>query len=160
MVLFKTHENFNPDKLCVATSYIQDDIMIEFIMAFKCVLKILKTCVNFAGLREANYFCSRKMFTCRKLTGVQTLLPVSITFLLNENTNTCTSKSEHSDYISHPNTHTQTLKEPFYIYMFGFNFFNSLGIFRLRYVKLQLTCSQWVVALWLPNCTVCYFGRR
>ena len=109
-MLFRTHENFNPDKLCVATSYIQGDIMIVFIMAFKCVLKILKTCVNFAGLQEANYFCSRKMFTCRKLPGVQTLLPDSITFLLNEYTNSCTSKSKHSDYISHPNTHTHTHK--------------------------------------------------
>ena len=74
---FKAHENFNPDKLCVTTSYIQDDIMIVFTMAFKCVLKILKTCVNFTALQVENYFCSRKMFTSRKLTGVETSLPVS-----------------------------------------------------------------------------------
>ena len=74
LMLFKTHGHFNPDKLCVTTSYIQDDIMIVFTMAFKCVLKILKTCVNFTGLQEEVYFCSRKMFSCRKLTDVETLL--------------------------------------------------------------------------------------
>ena len=53
-------------------------------------------------------FCSRKMFTCRKLTGVETLLSFFITFQLNMNTNTCTVNSEHSESISHSNTHTHT----------------------------------------------------
>ena len=72
-------------------------------------------------------FCSRKMFTCRKLTGVETLLPVSITFQFNENTNTCTVKSEHSDYISHPNTHTHTHTNThcIYIYIFRNRYCNS-----------------------------------
>jgi len=68
--------------LCVATLYIQGDIMILFTMAFKCVLKILKTSVNFTGLQEENFYCSREMFTSRKLTGVGTLLPVCILFLI------------------------------------------------------------------------------
>jgi len=120
-MLFKMHENFNPENLCFTTSYSQDDIMIVFTMAFKCVLKILKTCVNFTGLQDENYFCSRKMFTCRKLTGVETLLPISITFQLNENTNKCIANSEHSDCISHPNTHKQTHTQThiIYIYVFG-----------------------------------------
>jgi len=102
------HDHFNSDKLCVTTSYIQDDIMIVFTMTFKCVLKILETCVNFTGLQDENDFCSWKMFTCRKLTGFETLLPVSITFQFNENTNTCIANSEYSDCVSHPNTHTHT----------------------------------------------------
>jgi len=38
-------------------------------------------------------------------------------FQLNENTNTCTVKSEHSDCISHPNTHVHTLN--IYVYIFS-----------------------------------------
>ena len=56
---------------------IQDDIMILFTMAFKCVLKILKTYVNFTGLQKENYISGRKMFTSRTLTGVEALLSVS-----------------------------------------------------------------------------------
>ena len=105
--------------MCFTTLYIQDDIMIVFTMAFKCVLKILKTCVNFTELQEEDYFCSRKMFTSRKLTGVETLSPFFITFQLNEKTNTCTVNSEHSDCISHHNTHTHTHKHKhiFYTYI-------------------------------------------
>jgi len=121
--------------VCFTTLYILDDIMIVFTMAFKWVLKILKTCVNFTGLQEENYFCSRKIFTSRKLTGVETLLPVSIIFQLNENTNRCIANSGQSDCISHPNTHTQTQKRIIYIYIFGNNYFNSWGIFRLHYLK-------------------------
>ena len=80
--------------------------MILFTMAFKCVLKILKTYVNFTALQKENCFYSREMFTYRKLTGVETLLTLSILFQLNENKNMCTVNSEHSDRISHPNTHT------------------------------------------------------
>ena len=109
--------------MCVTTAYIQDD-MIVFTMAFKCVLKILKTCVNFTGLQEENYFCSKKMFTCRKLTGVETLLPFSILFQLNENTNTCTVNSEHSECISHPNTHTHYIY--IYIYMYIWEIFSVI----------------------------------
>jgi len=109
------HEIFNPENLCFTTSYSEDDIMIVFTMAFKCVLKILKTCVNFTALQEENYFFSRKMFTSRKLTGVETLLLVSITFQLNENTNMCIANSGHSDCISHPKTHTHTHSNTFYI---------------------------------------------
>jgi len=94
--------------VCITTSYIQDDIMIVFTMAFKCVLKILKTCVSFTGLQEEYYFCSRKIFTCRKLTGVETLLLLSITFQLNEKANTWIVNSEHSDCISHSKSHTHT----------------------------------------------------
>ena len=83
--------------------------MIVFTMAFKCVLNILKTCVNFTGLQDENYFYSRKMFTCRKLTGVETLLLISILFQLNKKTNTCTVNSEHSDCISHHITHTHVI---------------------------------------------------
>jgi len=117
------HDHFNSDKLCVTTSYIQDDIMIVFTMAFKCVLKILETCVNFTGLQDENDFCSRKMFTSRKLTGVETLLLVSTLFQLNENTNMCTVNSEHSDCISHPNTHKQT--KTHIVYMFRNSYWNS-----------------------------------
>jgi len=55
------------------------------------------------------------MFTSRKLTGVETLLLVSITFQLNENTNMCIANSGHSDCISHPKTHTHTHSNTFYI---------------------------------------------
>jgi len=79
-VPFKTNEIFNKKIVCVTTSYIQDNIIIVFTMAFKCVLKILKTCVSFTGLQEGNYFCSGKKITSRKLTGVETLLPVSNLF--------------------------------------------------------------------------------
>jgi len=80
-VLFKKLDNFNPDKtLCVNTLHIQDDIMIVFTMAFKRSLTFLKTYVNFTALQEEKYFRSRKMFTCRKLTGVETLLLVSSIF--------------------------------------------------------------------------------
>jgi hypothetical protein len=51
--------------MCITTSYIVDDNMILFTMAFKCVLKILKTYVNFTGLQEENCFCSGKMFTSK-----------------------------------------------------------------------------------------------
>jgi hypothetical protein len=95
--------------VCVTTLYIQDDIMILFTMGFKCVLKILKTYVKFTALQEENCFCSRKMFTSIKLTGVETLLPVCILFQLNENTNMCTVNSDNSDCISHRNTHTQII---------------------------------------------------
>jgi len=107
-MLFKMHENFNHKNLCFTTPYTQEDIMIVFNMAFKCVLKILKTCVNFTALQVENYFLSRKMFTSRKLAGVETLLPISINFQLNENTKKCIANSEHSDCISHPNTHKHT----------------------------------------------------
>ena len=110
--------------MCVTTSYIQDDIMIVFTMAFKCVLKILKTGVNFTGLQEENYFCSRKMFTSRKLTGVETLLLLSITFQLNENTNTCIVNSEYSDCIPHPNTHTHS--NIFNIYVFKYMYYSKI----------------------------------
>jgi len=114
------HENFYPENLCFNTSYSQDDIMILFTMAFKCVLKILKTCVNFTGLQEENYFFSRKMFISRKLTDVEILLPIFITFQLNENTNKYIANSEHSDCISHPNTpHKLTLKHTLYKYMYS-----------------------------------------
>jgi len=92
--------------------------VIVFTMAFKCVLKILETYVNFTGLQNENYFCSRKMFSCRKLTGVETLLLVSTLFQLNENTNMCTVNSEHSDCISHSNTHTHTHTHTLYIYIY------------------------------------------
>ena len=87
-------------------------------MGFKCLLKILKTYVIFTALQEENCFCSRKMFTSIKLTGVETLLPVSILFQLNENTNMCTVNSEHSDCISHPNPHTHKHTHIICIYMF------------------------------------------
>jgi len=122
----------------IATSYIQDDIMIVFTMALKCVLKILKTYVNFTGLQEENYFCRRKMFTCRKLIVVETLLPVSILFQLNENTNIRTGNSEH---------HTHTLTHIIYIIIFGKSYWNFWGIFRLRYAKLQVAILQWFVSL-------------
>jgi len=102
--------------VCITTLYIQDDLMIVFTMAFKSVLKILKTCVNFTGLQVENYFCSRKMFTSRKLTGVETMLQVSITFQLNENTRKCIANSGQSDCISHPNTLTH--KNILYIYIY------------------------------------------
>jgi len=73
-VLLKRMAFQSRQTLCFTTSYIEGDIMIVFTMALKCVLKILKTCVNFTGLQEEIYFCSWKMFTCRKLTGVETLL--------------------------------------------------------------------------------------
>jgi len=106
IVLFKTLDNINPDKsLCFNTLHIQDDIMIVFTMAFKRLLKFLKTYVNFTGLKEENYFRSRKMFTCRKLTGVETLLLVSILFQLNENTYMCTAIAFNIP----PHTHTYSL---------------------------------------------------
>ena len=121
--------------MCITTLYIQDDLMIVFTMAFKSVLKILKTCVNFTGLQVENYFCSRKMFTSRKLTGVETMLQVSITFQLNENTRKCIANSGQSDCISHPNTLTHKNILYIYIYIFGNNYFNSWGIFHLLYLK-------------------------
>ena len=90
------------------TLYIEDDIVIVFTMAFKCVLKILKTYVNFTALQKENYISGRKMFTSRTLTGVETLLTFSILFQLNENTNKYIANSDNSDCISHPNTHTHT----------------------------------------------------
>ena len=59
--------------------------MIVFIMAFKCVLKVLKTYVHFTGLQEEKYFSSKKMFTSRRLKGDEILLAVSMFFQLNEN---------------------------------------------------------------------------
>jgi len=50
---------YSRQTVCVTTLYIQDDIRIVFTMAFKCVLKFLRTCVNFTALKEENYFCSR-----------------------------------------------------------------------------------------------------
>jgi len=81
--------------------HIQDGIMIVFTMALKGLLKFLKTYDNFTGLQEENYFRSRKMFTCRKLRGVETLLLVSSLFQLNENTNICTAIAFHIP----PHTH-------------------------------------------------------
>jgi len=46
--------------MCFTMFYIQGDIMIVFTMAFKCVLKILKTCVNFTGPQDENYFVVEK----------------------------------------------------------------------------------------------------
>jgi hypothetical protein len=81
-------------------------------VAFKCVLKFLKTFVYFTRLQEEKDFCSKEMFTYRKLTDDDTLLSVSILFQLNETTDICTANREHSDHygdcVSHPNTHTHS----------------------------------------------------
>ena len=107
--------------------------------------------------KEENCFCSGKMFTSKKLTGVETLLPVCIIFQLNENTNKFIVNSVHSDCISHPNTHTHYTYIYIYIYIYiylnmytyvlGNRYWNSWGIFRLRYLQLQLASSQSVVAV-------------
>jgi len=50
----------------ITASCIQGDIMIVFTLAFKYVLKFLKTYVYFTGLQEERYFYSKKIFTSRK----------------------------------------------------------------------------------------------
>jgi len=59
---------------------------------------------------ELFFFCSRKMFTSRKFTGVEILL--QFFFNLNEKTNICTLISENSDCISHPKT------QKYYVYIY------------------------------------------
>ena len=142
--------------------------MVVFNMAFKCVLKILKTYVNFTGLQEENYFCSRKMLISRKLKGVETFLSVSFLFQINDNIIMCTANSEHSDSISRSNTHQHTQAHIIfiyiyihiyiyiyihththththtyiYIYIFENIYWNSSAIFRLRYLQLHAASSQ------------------
>jgi len=127
-----------------STSYTHDNIMIMFTMAFKCLLKILKIYVSFTGLQEGNYISGRKLYTSRKLTWVGTLLPVSILFLIKwEHKHVyCEKWTEWLYYTSqHTNTlytHTQT---HIYTHLLGNSYWNSCGIFRFRYVKLQVEIS-------------------
>ena len=141
--------------MCVYTSYIHDNIMILLIMAFKCLVKILKhmwivrgykrtTYVSFRGQQKGNYISGRKLYTSRKLTWVGTLLPVSILFLIKwEHKHVyCEKWTEWLYYTSqHTNTlytHTQT---HIYTHLLGNSYWNSCGIFRFRYVKLQVEIS-------------------
>ena len=139
--------------MCVSTSYIHDNIMILLIMAFKCLVKILKTCVNCTGLQEENCISGRKMFNSRKLTGVGTLLPVSILLLIkwehkhvycDQWTQRLYFTSQHTNTLHtiHTHTHTHTYIYIYiYIFLWGKCYWNSCGIFRFRYIKLQLEIS-------------------
>ena len=106
IVLLKTHENSIPNSrkiVCVTTLYIQDNIMIVFSMAFKRVLKILKTYVNFRGLQEENCFCSGKIMRCRDFCQF-------LTFSIKWEHNNFNVNGEQSDCGSHPNTRKRTIK--------------------------------------------------
>ena len=65
---------FNSDKLCVLPRRILKEILWLCSPWPSNVYWRFSKPVNFTGLQEEIYFCSWKMFTCRKLTGVETLL--------------------------------------------------------------------------------------
>jgi len=79
-----------------------------FTMAFKCVLKILKTCVNFTGLQDEIYLCSRKNVHFQKIDSYRDFVASFYSFQLNKNTRMCTAIFVNSDCISHPTSHTHT----------------------------------------------------
>ena len=73
-LIFETHKKFQSTQaVCITTSYIEGDIMIMSTMAFKRVLKFVKTFVHFRRLQEENYFYGKKMFPSKKLTFDETL---------------------------------------------------------------------------------------
>ena len=93
--------------------------MFVFNMAFKCVLKHLKTYVYFTSVQEETCFYSNEKFTSIKLTGDETFFLVSMLFKLNETTNIRTANREQSDlyrglHLTSQHTHKHTL-----IHVFG-----------------------------------------
>ena len=102
---------------------------------FYCVHQALQMCTKYSqnvcqfymATRRGLYY-STKMVTSRKLTDVETLLPVSILFQFNEDQNMCIVNSEQRDCISYPNKHTHNI-----------------------YIKLLFRPSEHLHSLWLRH---------
>ena len=81
-------------------------------MTFKCVVNILRTYVCFTVLEEGKWFCSKKSFTSRTLTGDEILLSLSMLLRLIQSTNVYTAIREQSDQyrrLHFTSQNTQTL---------------------------------------------------
>jgi len=144
--------------VCFTTFYFQGDIIIVFTLAFKCVLKIHKTYVNFTGPQDENYFvvekcslpenwqvsrlCCRLLFFSIKWECKHLYCEQWIQWLHFASQHTHTHTHTYTQDI-----HIYTLYIDIYIYIFVISYWTSCGIFRLRHVTLQVASSQWVVSV-------------